>query len=61
MVNIIDMSIGMMIGMILAPIMMKGIKKLHQEYKVNKILKNLRMQRVNENLEHENKNNTFLS
>ncbi|MGD9532212.1 MAG: hypothetical protein AB7V56_00375 [Candidatus Nitrosocosmicus sp.] len=61
MVNIIDMSIGMIIGMILAPIMMKGIKKLHQEYKVNKILKNLRMQRVNENLEHENKNNTFLS
>jgi hypothetical protein len=61
MVNIIDMSIGMIIGMILAPIMMKGIKKLRQEYKVNKILKNLRMQRVNENLEHENKNNTFLS
>jgi hypothetical protein len=61
MVNIIDMSLGMIIGMILAPIMMKGIKKLHQEYKVNKILKNLRTQRVNENLGHEDKNNTFLS
>jgi hypothetical protein len=61
MVNIIDMSLGMILGMILAPIMMKGIRKLHQEYKVNKILKNLRAQRVNENLEHENKNNTFLS
>lgn len=61
MVNIIDMSIGMIIGMILAPIMMKGIKKLHQEYKVNKILKNLRTQRANENLEYENKNNTLLS
>lgn len=60
MVNIIDMSLGMVIGMILAPIMMKGIKKLHQEYRVNKILKNLRTQRVNENLKHENKNNTFL-
>jgi hypothetical protein len=48
MVNIIDMSLGMIIGMILAPIMMKGVKKLHQEYRVNKILKNLKEQRVNQ-------------
>ncbi|WP_458745389.1 hypothetical protein [Candidatus Nitrosocosmicus sp. T] len=54
MVNIIDMSLGMIIGMILAPIMMKGVKKLHQEYRVNKILKNLKEQRVNEKSEDEN-------
>lgn len=59
MVNIIDMSLGMIIGMILAPIMMKGVKKLHQEYRVNKIL-NLKERRVNEKPEDENKNNTFL-
>ncbi len=39
MVNIIDMSIGMVIGMILAPIMMKSIKKFRIYYRVNKILK----------------------
>jgi hypothetical protein len=47
MVNIIDMSLGMIIGMILAPTMMKGIKKLYQEYRVNKILKKLKEQRAN--------------
>jgi hypothetical protein len=47
MVKIIDMSLGMIIGMILAPIMMKGIKKLYQEYRVNKILKKLKEQRAN--------------
>ncbi len=61
MVNIIDMSFGMVIGMILAPIMMKGVKKLHQEYRVNKILKNLKEQRVNEKPKDENNNDTFLS
>ncbi|MGD9674807.1 MAG: hypothetical protein AB7U98_15175 [Candidatus Nitrosocosmicus sp.] len=60
MVNIIDMSLGMIIGMILAPIMMKGIKKLYQEYRVNKILKKLKEQRANEKLEdNKNKNNVF--
>ncbi len=57
MVNIIDMSLGMIIGIILAPIMMRSVKKLHQEYRVNKILKNLKEQRVNEKPEDENKNN----
>jgi RecB family endonuclease NucS len=62
MVNVIDMSIGMIIGMILAPIMMKGVKKLLQEYRINKILKKLKEQRVNEKSEDEsNKNNPFLS
>ncbi|WP_458745207.1 hypothetical protein [Candidatus Nitrosocosmicus sp. T] len=59
MVNIIDMSLGMIVGMILAPIMMKGIKKLHQEYRVNKILKKLKEQRINEKPDDENKNNVF--
>jgi len=59
MVNIIDMSLGMIIGMILAPIMMKGIKKLYQEYRVNKILKKLKEQRANEKPKDENKNNVF--
>ena len=60
MVNIIDMSLGMIIGMILAPIMMKGIKKLYQEYRVNKILKKLKEQRANEKPEdNENKNSVF--
>lgn len=59
MVNIIDMSLGMIIGMILAPIVMKGVKKLHQEYRVNKILKKLKEQRASENPEDENKNNVF--
>ena len=59
MVNIIDMSLGMIIGMILAPIIMKGIKKLYQEYRVNKILKILKEQRANEKPEDEKKNNVF--
>ncbi|MGD9534825.1 MAG: hypothetical protein AB7V56_13790 [Candidatus Nitrosocosmicus sp.] len=42
-----DMSLGMLIGMILAPIMMRAVKKLHQDYRVNKILKHLKEQRVN--------------
>lgn len=59
MVNIVDMSVGMIIGMILTPIMMKAIKKLYQEYRVNKILKKLKEQRANEKPEDENKNNVF--
>lgn len=61
MVNIIDMSMGMIIGMILAPIMMRGVKKLHQDYRVNKILKHLKEQRINEKPEDDNINNTFPS
>ncbi len=48
MVNMVDMSIGMLIGMILSPIMMKIAKKLYHQYRVNKILKNLVKQEFNE-------------
>ena len=41
MVNMIDMSVGMLIGMILSPVMMKTTKKLYHQYRVNKILKNI--------------------
>ena len=56
------MSLGMIIGMILAPIMMRGIKKLQQKYRINKILKSLKEQRADEKPEEENKdnNNPFL-
>ncbi|MGD9673861.1 MAG: hypothetical protein AB7U98_10340 [Candidatus Nitrosocosmicus sp.] len=57
MVNIVDMSLGMIIGMILAPIMMRGVKKLQQEYRINKILKSLKEQKSDEKPEEENKNN----
>lgn len=58
MVNIIDMTMGMVIGMILAPFMMKAVKKLYHSYRVNKILKNLRKEKVNERAE-DGSNNTF--
>ena len=47
MVNMIDMSVGMLIGMILSPVMMKTTKKLYHQYGVNKILKNLVKQKFN--------------
>ncbi len=48
MVNIVDMSIGMLIGMILSPIMMNITKKLYHQYRVNKILNNLVKHEFNE-------------
>ncbi|HZB64692.1 MAG TPA: hypothetical protein VE307_05220 [Nitrososphaeraceae archaeon] len=39
MVSIIDMTLGMILGMALSPIMMKLIKDFRQRIKVNKILK----------------------
>ncbi len=47
MVNMIDMSVGMLIGMILSPVMMKTTKKLYHQYRVNKILKNIVKQKFN--------------
>ncbi len=43
----IDMSVGMLIGMILSPVMMKITKKLYHQYRVNKILKNIVKQKFN--------------
>ena len=54
MVNMIDMSAGMLIGMILSPVMMKATKKLYHQYRVNKILKNLVKQKFNEREKEEN-------
>lgn len=54
MVNMIDMSVGMLIGMILSPVMMKATKKLYHQYRVNKILKNLVKQKFNEREKEEN-------
>ncbi|MGI9012435.1 MAG: hypothetical protein ACR2F1_14790 [Nitrososphaeraceae archaeon] len=39
MVSLIDMTLGMILGMALSPVMMKLIKDLRQRIKVNKILK----------------------
>ena len=54
MVNMIDMSVGMLIGMILSPVMMKATKKLYHQYRVNNILKNLVKQKFNEREKEEN-------
>ncbi len=54
MVNMVDMSAGMLIGMILSPVMMKATKKLYHQYRVNKILKNLVKQKFNEREKEEN-------
>ena len=39
MVSLIDMTLGMILGMALSPIMMKLFKDFRQRMKVNKILK----------------------
>jgi hypothetical protein len=39
MVSLIDMTLGMILGMALSPIMMRFIKDFRQRIKVNKILK----------------------
>jgi hypothetical protein len=36
---IVDMTIGMVLGMIASPIMMKAIKAIRQRRKVNRILR----------------------
>jgi hypothetical protein len=36
---IIDMTIGMVLGMVASPIMMKAIKAIRQRRKVNRILR----------------------
>ncbi len=48
MVNMIEVSMGMLIGMIIYPLLMKSVKRLFHHYKVNNILKNLIKQKNNE-------------
>lgn len=47
MVSLIDMTLGMMLGMALSPIMMKLIKNFNQSRKVNKILKEFSENKTN--------------
>lgn len=47
MVSLIDMTLGMMLGMALSPIMMKLIKYFNQRRKVNKILKEFSKNKMN--------------
>ncbi len=53
MVSLIDMTLGMILGMALSPIMMRLIKDFRQRMKVNKILKEY----VNNNQKDSDKNN----
>jgi hypothetical protein len=57
MVSLIDMTLGMILGMALSPIMMKVIKKYRQIRKVNKILKEYVKNRKNEINENSKVNN----
>jgi len=53
MVSLIDMTLGMILGMALSPIMMRLIKDFRQRMKVNRILKEY----VKNNKKDSNKNN----
>jgi hypothetical protein len=53
MVSLIDMTLGMILGMALSPVMMKLIKDFRQRMKINKILKEY----VKNNKKDSNKNN----
>jgi uncharacterized membrane-anchored protein YhcB (DUF1043 family) len=53
MVSLIDMTLGMILGMALGPLMMRLIKDFRQRMKVNKILKEY----VKNNKNDSNKNN----
>lgn len=56
MVSLIDMTLGMILGMALSPIMMKLIKDFRQRRKVNKILKEY-VKNNKKDLENNNNNN----
>jgi hypothetical protein len=54
MVSLIDMTLGMILGMALSPLMMRLIKDFRQRMKVNKILKEY----VKNNKKGSNKDNS---
>jgi hypothetical protein len=56
MVSLIDMTLGMILGMALSPIMMKLIKDFRQRIKVNKILKEY-VKNNKKDLDNNNNNN----
>ena len=39
--NLINMTIGMILGMAVCPIMMKGIKNMRQNIRVNRLLREI--------------------
>ena len=57
MVSLIDMTLGMILGMALSPLMMKLIKDLRQRMKVNKILKEYVKNNNKKDLDKNNNNN----
>ena len=59
MVSLVDMTLGMILGMALSPIMMKLIKNFRQRFKVNKILKEYVKNKKN-NLDDESDKNQQL-
>jgi hypothetical protein len=56
MVSLIDMTLGMILGMALSPIMMKVIKNFRQRIKVKKILQEYANNRKNE-IDDDDENN----
>jgi hypothetical protein len=54
MVSLIDMTLGMILGIALSPIMMKVIKNFRQRRKVKKILKEFANNRKNKIEDDEN-------
>ena len=44
--SIINMTIGMIVGMAVSPVMMKGIKSIRQSLRVNRILREIENSRV---------------
>ncbi len=56
MVSLIDMTLGMILGMVLSPIMMRLIKDFRQRIKVKRILKEYANNKKNEIIDESNKN-----
>jgi hypothetical protein len=50
--TLIDMTMGMILGMVASPLMMKGIKALRQRRRVSKILHEISELRKNSELDH---------
>ncbi len=60
MVSLIDMTLGMILGIALSPIMMKVIKNFRQRRKVKKILQEFANNRKNDIDNENNKSTTAL-
>lgn len=60
---LLDMTMGMILGMVASPIMMKGIKVIRQKRKINKLFREIADARKNANLSSSEDSNSssFLS